>query len=105
MSTEQDELTYNDKLLLDADAMNIKISDEDKLVLTTIDNPYNPHTQYAQWKLWDESNEYNTESYLARIANELIDLNVDDDLAIASATNEAINSIIENDPLGVYILV
>lgn len=100
-----DELTYNDKLLLDASAMNVKISDEDKLMLTTIDNPYNPHTDYTLWRQWDETNEYNTESYLARIANELIDLDVDDDLAIASATNEAINSIIENDPIGVYILV
>lgn len=100
-----DELTYNDKLLLDASAMDIKISEEDKLMLTTIDNPYNPHTHYEQWRQWDESNEYNTESYLARIANELIDLDVDDDLAIASATNEAIDSILKNDPIGVYILV
>lgn len=36
-------------------------------MLTTIDNPHNPHTDYDKWYHWDTSNGYHTTSYLARL--------------------------------------
>lgn len=37
-------------------------------MLTTIDNPFNPFTQYEEWLSFDESKGYYTNGYLARIA-------------------------------------
>lgn len=36
-------------------------------MLTTIDNPYNPHDEYDKWYRWDTANGYHTTSYLARL--------------------------------------
>ena len=36
--------------------------------LTTIDNPYNPFTQFDEWFLFDVEKGYNTCDYLGRIA-------------------------------------
>jgi len=40
-------------------------------MLTTIDNPFNPFTQFDEWKDFDETQGYYTCPYLARIANVL----------------------------------
>jgi hypothetical protein len=37
-------------------------------MITTLDNPYNPFTQFDEWYAFDESKGYHTCSYLARIA-------------------------------------
>ena len=37
-------------------------------MLTTIDNPYNPFTQFDDWYNFDESKGYCTCAYLARVA-------------------------------------
>lgn len=79
--------------------------DEVNLMLTTNDNPYNPHTQYDKWKEWDVDNGYNTESYLARMVFMDKDVDIDDELAMQEATNKAVQSIIDYDTLGVYTLV
>ena len=36
-------------------------------MLTTMDNPYNPWTDYEDWYLWDQQHGYNLPGYLARI--------------------------------------
>lgn len=59
-------------------------------MLTTVDNPYDPFTQFEEWYVFDESSGYHTTGYLARIAfssNELSD--ADQSLAIESAIDEA----------------
>ena len=71
-------------------------------MLTTIDNPYNPFTQFDEWLYFDSEKGYNTCSYLARVLKTSEELSENDDQL---ATNEAINEIIENDPLGIYIKV
>lgn len=67
--------------------------------LTTIDNPYDPFTQFDSWLLFDSEKGYNSCGYLARIA-------ADSD-ALSEKENEqeverAIDEIIANDFLGIY---
>lgn len=37
-------------------------------MLTTVDNPHDPRTDFTAWFNWDVEHGYNTCSYLARIA-------------------------------------
>lgn len=79
--------------------------DADELVLTTSDNPFNPKTDYDKWRNWDEDAGYNTEAYLARLVNLPVDVDLEDDALIGVLTNQAVQSLLENDPLGIYVLV
>lgn len=36
-------------------------------MLTTTDNPFNPHTQFDQWYNYDEQSGYHTTSFIARL--------------------------------------
>lgn len=71
-------------------------------MLTTVDNPYNPFTQYDEWMAWDVMKGYNTNGMLARIAK------ISDALSDAENEDEierAMNRIIELDPLGLFIKI
>lgn len=71
-------------------------------MLTTLDNPYNPFTQWKEWYSFDVQKGYNTCAYLARIAktsDELSDM--DNELAI----DEAMNEIVRFNLTGNYIKV
>lgn len=62
------------------------------VMLTTIDNPYDPFTRWDEWYQFDVEKGYNTCQYLARItytSNELSEL--DNAQAIESAMNDIIN--------------
>lgn len=71
-------------------------------MLTTIDNPFNPKENYKAWNLWDIDNGYNTASYLARI---LQNFKMVDDEWTQESIDEAQNIIIDNDMLGVYLII
>lgn len=69
------------------------------VMLTTIDNPYNPFTQFDEWNAFDMAKGYNTCSYLARIA-------ITSD-ALSEADQEkdienAIDEIVKLNVLGIY---
>lgn len=80
-------------------------SDEESLMLTTIDNPFSPKTEYERWKRFDNDNHYNTEEYIARliIMEEVYD--VEDEFALNMATTKVIQDILLNDDEGFYRLV
>lgn len=78
---------------------------EQELMLTTIDNPYNPKKDYDKWRIWDTENGYHTEAYMARLAQMSKDFDLNDEFKMAKLTNEVINDILENDTLGIYMLV
>jgi hypothetical protein len=40
---------------------------KDNPMLTTVDNPYDPHTQFVDWDTWDRSKGYHTLAYLGRV--------------------------------------
>ena len=67
--------------------------------LTTVDNPYNPFTEFTNWFQFDVLNGYNSCEYLARIA-ETSDTNSDEENNIA--INKAIDEIIELDFMQLY---
>lgn len=70
-------------------------------LLTTIDNPYNPFTQYSDWYAYD-SNFYNSCAVLgakANTANGLTDEMNDYEI------EKAMNKIIKDQLFGVHILV
>ena len=77
----------------------------DNLVLTTIDNPYNPKTDYDNWKSFDTDNEHNTEEFVARLIVMEDGFDIDDDMKMNELINKVINDILEHDVTQMYILV
>ena len=69
-----------------------------KVAITTLDNPYDPFTQFEEWYAFDEVHGYHSCSLLARFANTSIDLDADE---VDSRIENAIDRIIECD-LGNY---
>lgn len=68
-------------------------------MLTTVDNPYNPFTQFDEWFAFDSLKGYHSLSYLSRIAHTSDELSeADNELAI----NEAIDEILDFNLLGIY---
>lgn len=60
-------------------------------MLTTIDNPYNPFTQFDEWFQFDQSSGYNTTQYLARLTLTSHDLSeADESIAIENAIDEIV---------------
>ena len=73
-----------------------------KVMLTTIDNPFNPFESFKEWFLFDVEKGYNTCSYLGRIARTSDQLSDhENDIEV----ERAIDEIIENDFLNIYIKV
>lgn len=71
-------------------------------MLTTLDNPYNPFTDYDAWYNYDESHGYCTCGYIARIAHTSDELSDEDN---ALAIDHAIDEIVSLNLLGNYIKI
>lgn len=70
-----------------------------KCMLTTIDNPFNPFTQFDSWFMFDVEKGYNSCSRLDRIAN------LSDEMSEEETNKEierAIDEIIKYDFLNVF---
>lgn len=68
-------------------------------MLTTVDNPWNPFTNYDEWFAFDLRSGYNTAGFLARIVK------TSDDLSPPlqhQAVEEAIDEIVRENVLGIY---
>lgn len=79
------------------------MSEDDDVMLTTTDNPYNPFTQFDEWRGFDEQNGYFTLSYLSRVAftsNELSE--ADETRAILEAMDEIVKENITNSYIKVF---
>lgn len=71
----------------------------DEYMLTTIDNPYDPFTQYDQWYAFDTTMGYHTCSYLDRVAITSDELS---DASYQLAVQEAMDEIVSINILGLY---
>lgn len=68
-------------------------------MLTTLDNPYDPFTQFDDWNAFDVSKGYHSLSYLARIAKTSDELSEEDEKLLI---NNAIDEIVRLNVLGIY---
>lgn len=68
-------------------------------MLTTVDNPFNPFTDFDKWYLFDIEKNYNSCAYLGRIARTSDAMTEDERNA---ETERAIDEIIKNDFLNMY---
>lgn len=79
--------------------LNSSVKKGSRFAITTVDNPFDPFTQFNEWFLFDIQKGYNTCSYLDRIAKT--------SLAFTDQENEeeierAIDEIIKYDFLNIY---
>ena len=79
--------------------------DTEEVMLTTIDNPFSPKTEYDNWRQWDVDKGYHTEQYLARIMDVPVDVDMSDEVTLSLIAEKAMYEIVEHDMLNVYILV
>lgn len=78
------------------------MEDSSDVMLSTVDNPWNPFDAYDEWCVYDNAKGYATLSLLARITNVSLDLSyLDLDLAI----REAMKEIVEQNVSGMHVLV
>lgn len=75
------------------------MADEQDYMLTTVDNPYNPFTQWEMWLAFDTQMGYDSCQYLDRVSTTsdgFTEAETDREL------NRAINWIVNNDPFNRY---
>lgn len=68
-------------------------------MLTTVDNPYNPFTQFDEWLQFDERSGYFSSQYLARLTLSSGDLS---DVDQSNAIEQAIDEIVQENINGMY---
>ena len=83
---------------------NDKHSDENAM-LTTIDNPYSPFTEYDQWKAFDTVYNHNTYETLAILGSFGLLQDKLSETEFEEHVNATMNRLIETDPLGIWIKV
>lgn len=69
------------------------------VMITTIDNPWNPFKDFDKWYQYDETHGYRTMGVLARIARISPELSDSDNDA---EIDRAIDSVCKLDPFGIY---
>jgi len=71
-------------------------------MLTTVDNPFSPFTQFDEWLQYDMAAGYDTSGMLARVAMVSDDMSEkDQDLVI----DDAIQEIVDENITGLYRIV
>ena len=73
-----------------------------KVMLTTIDNPYDPFDDFTSWYMYDVEHGYNSCSYVARIAKTSEQFTEKEN---NEEIERAIDEIILHDFLNIYIKV
>ena len=68
-------------------------------MLTTVDNPFNPFTQFDEWMVWDHNAGYDTPALLDRIANQSDELSEADQ---SQAVDLAMDEIVRENVSGMH---
>ena len=72
------------------------------VMLSTVDNPYDPFDNFSSWYMYDVESGYNSCAYLARIAktsDQFTDIENDEEI------ERAIDEIIQYDFRNIYVKV
>ena len=72
------------------------------VMLSTVDNPYDPFDNFSSWYMYDVESGYNSCAYLARIAktsDQFTDVENDEEI------ERAIDEIIDHDFMHVYMKI
>jgi len=73
------------------DTNTVGSSDGEVYMLSTVDNPFNPFTQWDEWFAYDEKLGYHTCALLARVTHTSDELSdVDQDLTVQQAIDEVV---------------
>lgn len=73
---------------------------DDEFMLSTFDNPFNPFNDFTSWHLYDMEKGYYSCELLATVAHYSDDMSQKE---FDDETKRAIDEIIFNDPLNIYI--
>lgn len=76
--------------------------DNQEFMLTTLDNPFNPFTQFDEWNRYDMQKGYYTCAYLARITTSSDEVS---EAQEALDIDKAMNEIVDLNLSGLYIKV
>lgn len=71
----------------------------DEHMLTTVDNPFDPFTQFDEWLAFDRRSGYNTLEFLARVVITSSELSEADQL---QAIEDGIDEIVRENVNGMY---
>lgn len=82
-----------------ADIVAGDVPNRPEYMLTTVDNPYDPFTQWDEWFSWDQTAGYHTPGLLARVALSSNDLSDADQYVVIQ---DAIDEIVRENVLGVF---
>jgi len=77
----------------------VNIDRNKSVMITTIDNPYNPFTQYDEWLEFDMIHGYNSWNKVARLVK-MSEHNSDEENE--QAITDAIYRLVDLDPIGEY---
>lgn len=84
---------------VEIEELNSSAINNSRFALTTIDNPYNPFSDFNNWLMFDNQKGYNSCGYLARIARTSDSLSdKENELEI----ERAIDEIVKLNVLGIY---
>lgn len=75
------------------------LTETSEVMLTTVDNPFNPFTNFDEWFQFDTTKGYNSCGLLARISRTSNSLSEEE---YEREVNRAIDEIIKYDPLNIY---
>jgi hypothetical protein len=75
------------------------MAEDTEYMLTTVDNPFNPFTQYDEWFAYDRFLGYNTNSLLARIVRSSDELSEADQML---AIHIGMDEIVKENVSGVH---
>ena len=84
---------------MSASTNTLTLPEQTVCMLTTFDNPYDPHDQFVQWFLYDVEKGYNTCAYLGRIARTSDQLSDEEN---NKEVERAIDEIIKYDFMNIY---
>jgi len=83
----------------DESSMTTQAEPRTQYMLTTVDNPFDPFTQFDQWFAWDITHGYHSAGLLARVVITSSELSEADQ---AQAIQDAIEEIVDVNPSGMH---